>query len=76
MYFIVFQDGIELQGAWAGENSVSKDDMIYEEIQPGQTIMTAVSFELRNEQSPIEFQIYDTWTEEIVGHVFELTLGG
>jgi len=76
VYYEAFQDGIELQGAWAGDNAVPEDDMIYEEIQPGETIMTAVSFELRNEQSPVEFQIYDTWTEEIVGHVFELTWGG
>ncbi len=76
VYYEAFQDGIELQGAWAGENSVPEEDMIYEEIQPGETVTVAVSFELRNQQSPVEFQIYDTWTEEIVGHVFELTWGG
>ena len=72
-----FQNGIELESTWpAHSQETEADDMLYEDIAPGESTMAAVCYLLRNEQSPVEFEIYDSWTGEVVGHIFELTWGG
>ncbi len=71
-----FQNGIELASGYPDyEAEIPEDGMIYEEIQPGQSAQMAVCFELRNEQSPVEVEILDFWTGDIVGNVYELVWG-
>ena len=72
-----FQDGVELYTSWPTEEyECPEDDMIYEEIGPGESTMVSVCFKLRNEQSPVEFELWDGWTDTVIGHVYELTWGG
>ncbi len=75
--YTAFQDGIELASTWPDYGyERPEDDMVYEEVAPGESTMVSLCFELRNEQSPIEFQMYDGWTDAVVGIVCELTWGG
>lgn len=69
-YYRAFQDGIELAEDWA-EQDVTEDENTTLEIEPGETIYCAVCWELRSD-SPVEIEVYDPWSEEYIGYVFEV----
>lgn len=69
-YYRAFQDGIELVEDWA-EQDVAEDENATLDIEPGETIYCSVCWELRSD-SPVEIEVYDTWTEEYIGCVFEV----
>ena len=56
-------------------HSLKFDYMQDENIQPGETVTIALCYALRDQQSPVEFEVYDYWTEEAVGIEFELAWG-
>lgn len=62
---IVLQDGMEIDTALADE-SVEEEDNYSVEIEPGQSITVARSFELSSD-SPVEFIITDFWNESPLG---------
>ncbi len=71
-----FQNGIELEDSYpSAEAETDADRRLYEGVLPGQTAQVAVCFDLRNEQSPIEFEVFDYWSGEKIGKVFELVWG-
>lgn len=65
-----FQDGIELTEDWADED-VEEDENASLDIEPGNTVYCSVCWELRSD-SPVEIEVYDSWTEEYIGYVFEV----
>jgi len=66
--FRAFQDGIELETDWADED-VEEDDNFSLDIEPGETIRCAETWALRSD-SPIEVEVYDSWTDEYIGCLF------
>jgi len=72
-----FQNGIELSAASPSYDFETEADyMLYEEVRPGQSAQVAVCYALRNEQSPVEFEVFDYWTGDRIGNTYELTWGG
>lgn len=69
-YYRAFQDGIELVEDWADED-VAEDENTSLEIEPGETVYCSVCWELRSD-SPVEIEVYDVWSEEYIGCVFEI----
>ena len=69
-YYRAFQDGVELVEDWA-EQDVPEDENATMDIEPGETAYCSVCWELRSD-SPVEIEVYDTWTEEYIGCVFEV----
>ena len=68
-YLRALQDGIELETDWAAED-VEEDDNLSLDIEPGETIRCSETWTIRSD-SPIEVEVYDSWTEEYVGCLFE-----
>lgn len=69
-YYRAFQDGVELVEDWADQD-VAEDENTSLEIDPGETVYCAVCWELRSD-SPVEIEVYDAWSEEYIGCVFEI----
>ncbi len=65
-----FQDGVELNEDWA-EQDVAEDENATLDIEPGESVYCSVCWELRSD-SPVEIEVYDSWTEEYIGYVFEV----
>lgn len=66
-----FQDGIELESDWAAED-VAEDDNFNTDVEPGESLRCSETWTIRSD-SPIEIEVYDSWSEEYVGcnFVFE-----
>lgn len=69
-YYRAFQDGIELEEDWADQDTAEDENMSLE-IEPGETIYCSTCWELRSD-SPVEVEVYDPWSEEYIGCVFEI----
>lgn len=69
-YYRAFQDGVELVEDWADQD-VAGDENMSLEIEPGETVYCSTCWELRSD-SPVEIEVYDAWTEEYIGCVFEI----
>ena len=67
-YYRAFQDGVELEEDWA-EEDVAEDENMSLEIEPGETIYCSTCWVLRSD-SPVEIEVYDSWSEEYIGCVF------
>ena len=67
---VVLQDGMEIDTALADE-SVEEEDNYSVEIEPGQSITVARSFELSSD-SPVEFMVHDGWEDPQIGTVFDI----
>lgn len=68
VYYVAYQDGIELDVEWPAED-VAEDENTTDYVQPGETLLCAECFALRSD-SPIEIEVYDIWEEDYLGTVY------
>lgn len=69
-YLDALQDGVELEGTYAYEDAET-DENYNVEIQPGESILCSVCFEIRSD-SPVEFLVHDGWYDAEIGTVFDI----
>lgn len=69
-YCRAYQDGLELSYSYPNEY-VEADENTGVEVAPGESIVAANVFELRR-NSPVEVELYDIWTEDVLGVIFLL----
>lgn len=60
-----YQDGVELPVTY-NVASVPEDDLVYEELAPGDSITVSFCYELRSE-NPVEFEVRDFWGNLVAG---------
>ena len=66
----VFQDGVQLSSG-SPEDDVEEDENFTTDVEPGGSLRCAGCWELRSD-SPVEIEVYDTWTDEFIGCTFIL----
>lgn len=69
-YVDALQDGIGLEEVSA-YNEVETDENYDVEIEPGESILCSLCFELRSD-SPVEVMIHDGWNDATIGTVFDI----
>lgn len=68
VYYIAYQDGIELEIEWPAED-VAEDENMTDYVQPGETLLCSECFALSSD-SPIEIEVYDIWEEDYLGIIY------
>ncbi|MBE6933231.1 MAG: DUF5067 domain-containing protein [Ruminococcaceae bacterium] len=69
-YLDALQDGVELEELYAAADAET-DENYSVEIEPGESILCSVCFELRSD-SPVEFMVHDGWYDTEIGTVFDI----
>ena len=57
-----FQDGVSLESAIVGDNSVYDSNLNWKDIRPGTTVDGQYAFVLSSETSPVEFELSETFS--------------
>ena len=71
-YTRAFQDGVELMSGWADEE-VPEDGNYNNDVEPGDSLSCALCWVIRSD-SPVEIEVYDSWSGECVGCRFRFAL--